>query len=190
MRELCHRLQVFACPTFDQKGNAPFTHDQIARPGDPGLGHENHGVAGRIAVTEVVELHHSAAQIQLQVLIEDQIRETQSYIAEHRLVVAHGWQQKLFLSLKISHALRGLLLGYDQCLLGEGVVPEGVVAMVVGVDHVEDWLIGYLAHGGLDQPGHRCIDVRVDHEDAMLAHYKATVVHWRLAGKQAVDATC
>jgi len=28
--------------------------------------------------------------------------------------------------------------------------------------------------------------VRVDHEDAMLAHHKATVVHGQLAGKQAV----
>ena len=37
-------------------------------------------------------------------------------------------------------------------------------------------------------PGHRDIDVRVDHEDAKLAHYKAAVVHRRLAGKQAVDA--
>jgi hypothetical protein len=45
--------------------DAPFTDDQIAHPGDPGLGHKNDGVAGRIAVTEVVELHHPAAQIQL-----------------------------------------------------------------------------------------------------------------------------
>jgi hypothetical protein len=75
VRELCHRLQVCARPTFDQKGNGPFTDDQVARPGDPGLGHVDDGVAGRIAVTEVVEFHHPAAQIQLQVLIEDQIRE-------------------------------------------------------------------------------------------------------------------
>ena len=63
-----------------------------------------------------------------------------------------------------------------------------MVAMVVGVDHVEDGFVGDLPHGGLDQSGHRSIDVRVDHEDAMLAHHKATVVHGRLAGKQAVDA--
>jgi hypothetical protein len=62
--------------------------------------------------------------------------------------------------------------------------------MVIGVDHVEDGFIGYLPRGGLDQPGHRSIDVRIDHEDAMLAHHKATVVHWRLVGKQAVDARC
>src|SRR5437870_11543270 len=38
-------------------------------------------------------------------LIEDQIREAQLYIAEHRGVVVHGRQQKLFLSLKIPHYL-------------------------------------------------------------------------------------
>jgi len=65
VRELCHRLQVCACPTFDQKRDAPFTDDQIAHPGVPDLGHKNDGVAGSIAVTEVVELHDPAAQIQL-----------------------------------------------------------------------------------------------------------------------------
>ena len=65
-----------------------------------------------------------------------------------------------------------------------------MVAMVVGVDHVEDWFIGYLPHGGLNLPSHRSIDMSVDHEDATLAYYEATVVHWRLAGEQAVDAGC
>jgi hypothetical protein len=80
------------------------------------------------------------------------------------------------------------LLGYDQRLLGEGGVPERVVAVIIGIDHVENWFVGHLPHGGLDLPSHRCIDVRVDHEDAALAHHKATVVDWRLAGKQPVDA--
>jgi len=60
--------------------------------------------------------------------------------------------------------------------------------MVVGVDYVEDGFVGYLPHGGLNLPGHRSIDVRVDHEDTMLAYHKSAVVHGRLVGKQAVDA--
>src|SRR5262249_18231188 len=51
-----------------------------------------------------------------------------------------------------------------------------------------DRFVGDLPHGGLDPPGHRSIDVRVDHKDAMRAYHKATVVHWQLAGQQAVDA--
>src|SRR5258708_7621692 len=47
---------------------------------------------------------------------------------------------------------------------GEGKVPERMIAMVIGVDKVEDWFVGYLPHGALDQPAHRSIDVRVDHE--------------------------
>jgi len=59
-----------AGPTFDQKGNAPFTDDQVPVQAARASGTKTTVSAG-VCRDRSGELHHPAAQIQLQVLIED-----------------------------------------------------------------------------------------------------------------------
>ena len=111
----------------------------------------------------MVKLHRVSAQIQPQVIIEDHIRQPQFGIAVNAFVAVHGLEQKLFFGVEVAHPLGGLAVSHNLRRGRKGIVSEGVVAVVVGVDQIEDGLGGHPPHRLLNFPGHRAVDVGVNH---------------------------
>jgi len=70
-------------------------------------------------------------------------------------------------------------MGHDFDRTGEGIISEGVVAMIVRVDEVEYWLVGELANSILNLPCHLTVNPRVDYQSAARADHNSAVVSWR-----------
>src|SRR2546430_3109128 len=78
-----------------------------------------------------------------------------------RLNSSHSQISYAVFCLKKKKDIRCLILGYDLHILGDGVFPELVDAMMVCLDQEEDCFVLDLPHRGIDLPYHHSIDVRV-----------------------------
>ena len=90
--------------------------------------------------------------------------------------------------IEVRHRRRGLAMGNDQRVRRKRIVAERMVAMKVGVDQIEDGLVGHLPHGILYHPGHRRVYVRVDNQHAAFANDKTGIVDTGLGGDQGENA--
>ena len=68
------------------------------------------------------------------------------------------------------------------------IVPERVVAVVVGVDEIEQRLVREFSNSRLNLPGHRAIDAGVNDNRSTRADYYAAIVARHAARHQSVNA--
>ena len=83
---------------------------------------------------------------------------------------------------------RSLAMGNDDRLGRESIVSERVIAVIVGVDQVEDRLLRHPTDSVLDLLRHISVDVGVDDKDSELANDEPTVIDSRVIREQSVDA--